>query len=840
MDPNTLHITSSIEELTICLQLCKKLRLKRPPELILHFSCIDDKRHIESRLNSFPNNPHMDLNSTTSQLPTSNQNEDVNSFQTQTEARTNPFSFKEEMIAPNKNDSDHDIEETKTPHSSKDHSSGSTHSSKSSDDLGVAKAQISANQFEKMKINQTEANDNEGPDLIELEKSAYELTLQQKTSPVRSKRDSSQTNGQKTMARLIQGDPIKLKFVQIRMNDPKIKGLADRYSCILDFDSRNSKDLRVKGLEKNVKAFEEAFYRYLDSISWVQLGRTLEVEEYYLLLKCKSLMKVMNDNHVRLIRFDHDSNRVVELNKYETIGYLIGERQDSLEYVKRYISEFYPKKIVLYQLQKHALCSTVCNEAIEEYLKLIHLTSISENFNKFNQGLESDLLVKETRDFYEYYIITSTARASSKEIQYVIGKKAQELFMLNFTVQPGSQKVTYDDHFWKMYDEFSRRLLTMGFVMKCKIRHGREGLLFSLMGKSTDFNTKYCPWLFEAPIFSEKTSEASLILRTDPYCETSDGLLPQNRVLSVKMESKKLYVKFDSTGDTKEILETMSKICGAHIRLLKSNANLNAPSENGLNICTKTRGKSEISTIFLNPFKSSPSKEPELQSINSSEGPNQNEYHPTKENSEKSETLYNQFPFPTYVGLADEKNKREKAKNDFIAQNLTKGTFPVFRQIELLNESPKKLTASSDEALAVKKLLIEKFGVEDTPIIAFKFSSSKLWYHYSQTRSKWANSLETTKNTEALESEFVAEVALEQEELEKYCSSHTEFNKAISLRDAVSKKDLKEQPICIKSKYYHVLTMFLVFLPFSKKDGACYQLTEPNAVYPLYSILLPV
>ena len=162
----------------------------------------------------------------------------------------------------------------------------------------------------------------------------------------------------------------------------------------------------------------------------------------------------------------------------------------------------------------------------------------------------------------------------------------------------------------------------------------------------------------------------------------------------------------------------------------------------------------------------------------------------------------------------------------------------AFREISMLDESPYRLRSTSEEIPKLKKMLTERFGEEISSVKVLKFSEPKLWNEYCGNRVKWTSKF-GMNDPENSEMELIAGASADQEAFDETCKDQGTFNETFKLKDHLSKRDLTES-VCINDKNYYMIMVFLTFIPYSKKNGSSYLITEPYAAYPLYSVFIPV
>ena len=307
-------------------------------------------------------------------------------------------------------------------------------------------------------------------------------------------------------------------------------------------------------------------------MNWLQIDRKLTIDEFYILTRSKSLNKMMREQHVRLIKFNHDSEKMTELQRHQTVGYLVGENKISLEIVKRFISNFYPKKIILYRIQKIHPYQKIGKVAIEEYMKILYLPKILDEFKKFDPQLESEIKTREAKEFFEFYLIVGSNKNIVTEMESLVNFRAREIFILNFSVCATNETFNMDGDFWNNLEEFNQRLLQKHFVLKYK-KEKNGGLLFSLVGKHIGYLKEIYPNYFQKlPLFENKTSDATLMLRMPSQSNLKDLLGPRIGSIQIKIDdNKKPYAKCEFSGPTPSVVEAVNSICNTYYVFLKNN-----------------------------------------------------------------------------------------------------------------------------------------------------------------------------------------------------------------------------------------------------------------------------
>ena len=845
MNSSVLALQGTIEELTIYLQLCRKLNLKVTSELILTFENLADKQNFERLTKLLLSYDNVNDNSTKHDARSMELTTTPEPFEKPDleKIKIHKIETKESTLPPQTKDLNykHDQTEVKlrVEENKADRGTFATNPIKTRSPVS------DTNDTVPTKGPSNQASDEESDlELAELESCAHNLKMVEMIMDESLSSDPVAREEQKTVVAVISGDPIKMKYILLQSNEPRLKTMADKYNCLLSFDVKNPTEISAKGLEGNVNAFQKEFYNYLVSIKMEQLDRTFTIGEFNLLLRSKTLNKIMQEEEVRLISFSYDTRKMFELKKYETIGFLLGESKDAFERVKKCLENVYPKKIMVFYLQNLPPYTAIINETLEEYLRTFYIDKIANYYQKFDQQLGIDLHIREAKNFHQYYLGSYGRKNINKEIEHVALTKIRDIFVLTFTVLPAAnEKISYDDGFWKICNEFSQKILKMGFALKCKLNGMNGGLLFALVGKVHQYSEHIFPRVFEKlPLFQNKLSEGKLIVKSLSNVDPASSLMPKTKDVTVTLDIKESYLQYNLAGATKEVLETANVVCNAYYIMLKNESLSRKPRDNKeQRQSEKSMGKiqetEETTMISRGSIGSTVTSKGSRQ-----KDPNDGLQQPKRE--EESENLFTQRSQKLHLENFEHEFRHESHKNvekldSTMATRIEHIETAQLRQIELLGESPIKLGPTSEESAAVRDLLKVKFGCESPSAIVIKFSSKLLWENYCRVRNNWLTTFGNPRESEQPETELIAQIALEQEDLEKYCSDASEFNAVIRLRDHISNEQITQEPVVIRGKNYHVFTIFLAFLPLFKKAGVAYLMTGGYAAYPMYFVFIP-
>ena len=779
MSFNVFKYSGTINDLTICLQACERFQLAKPPELILEFESLKDKHSFENLLPSLLEDSKSSAASENDSKPSDSKLVVVRNGPRRQEALLPSTRNKSpDIVVPNMNNIDVDIEfspvEQATP--TKQDQNPLKHN------LLDGEAEIESKAVQNNKKHTTdspntsneedpETSDPKNDEEIDIEEEEMKKNLEECNTMNLSLNHSIMASQQLTK-RCLAPDPIKWKYIFLQFRT--LKEMLSRCKCWIDTQKITAP--KIMGYEKNVDEFEKEFNFYIASLHRVQIDRKLTVSDFNLIKRSKSVHQWMKEHHVGLVKFNQDTENISELQRNQTVGYLVGESKEALEIVKRYINNFYPKKIILYRVPKKP---KINKNAMEEYMNVLYLDKIFKGYEKFGEKLESELKVRVARDFFEFYLIAGSSKNIIGNMEMIANSKAQQIFILNFSLSLSAEKTSLNGEFWqdfwKQFEVFSNRLLKQHLVLKCAKGRTNGELRFALVGRT---NANLDPFK-QLPLFKETTgiSKAVLTLRVPPKFSLKDSLAPKTDSVQVKAEDrKKPYIRYELSGPIDSVMKVVSSIFYSYSSMLKNNTPLKVPNE-------KVNG----------PAAGKPGNDEKLLTL-----------------KPKTEAI---------------EERKEAPKG-------------ALREIAMLDTPVMRLPKGSEEITQVRKLLLEILGEEIASVQVIKFSDKTLWDKYCKGRTKWTSHFGASENPEQSEIELVSDVALEQADFEEVCKDHNTFNETIKLKDTVQKKELSTR-VSIKGKDYYMCMVFLAFLPYTKETGSSYLLTESYAAYPLYTVFIP-
>ena len=618
--------------------------------------------------------------------------------------------------------------------------------------------------------------------------------------------DISLLKDQNIIEKPIQADPIKLRYLLLHHD---LQKLIKKHPCHLDLPRKIQRQLCLKGYEDNVKTVEKKILKLSSSLDYVQLNRPVRPFDFLLLIQAEYSRKLKNSNNVFLVSYRCDITNLNELEGNKVYVYIVGKDKNSLDIVKRELENFSPKRIILLRVEKALSEWEDQFDVMMHYLQTVFYKKLQKYVEeKLNPQARLELNQRETRNIKEAYFIISNLIENFANIQSLINLKSQELFLLTFSfeTQYSIEKLAPE------IEKYKEKILeSCKSVIEFK-KKGKHKMACMLVGRCQEYNKNLYNRLLETQFFQKTNCRAKLILKVGPGSSGFEENVKKHCLITLKdIQKKKYQSMYEFEGVFEEVAKVANKCCENQCKVIKTSiAHWNSSQEKQKKLASQT--------------KSSVSKGADLTATN--------------------EVAHKRDKILDSEVLEDNKEERVNVKPGI---EESKGNLEPDREIKssrayreiLRADSPfKKLTYRQYEYNDVIGLLKNKFKIEEEEVKVHKFSIQSLWKCYDLARAKIS---EDMKGSAPGEIELAAHCKLQDpNEVEKLCLDKELFNEKIKLRETIIKKDGESDSLVIGDKNYAVFIIFLVFSPIYDEKNKIYLLNESNSAYPMYSVNIPL